>query len=265
MSEHTLPLDEILLDAISWARQAGAVHMRYFRGNELDITAKLNDADIVTAADKAAERLIIDSVNAKYSDHSILSEESGETVHAPGFRWVIDPLDGTTNFSQGLPIFSVSIGVEYEGRPVVGVVYDAYLDELFHAVEGRGAFLNGNPVHCAEKTSLEQAVVSTGFPVDKGDTPDNNLDNLSRIMPRVRGLRRLGSAAMDICYVGAGFLDGYWELNLHRWDVSAAMLILSEAGGVCTEFRHDRNISLVAGSPAIHDLLLPLLSTSPAQ
>ena len=161
-------LDGILLDAMSLARQAGAVHMRYFRGNELDITAKLNDADIVTAADKAAERLIIDSIRRKYPDHSILSEESGETVQAPGFRWVIDPLDGTTNFSQGLPIFSVSIGVEYEGRPVVGVVYDAYLDEMFHAVEGAGAFLNGNPIHCAEKSSLDHAVVSTGFPVDKG-------------------------------------------------------------------------------------------------
>ncbi len=186
-------------------------------------------------------------------------------MQAPGFRWVIDPLDGTTNFSQGLPIFSVSIGVEYEGRPVVGVVYDAYLDEMFHAVEGAGAFLNGNPIHCAEKSSLDHAVVSTGFPVDKGETPDNNLDNVSRIMPRVRGLRRLGSAAMDMCYVAAGFLDGYWELNLHRWDVSAAMLIVNEAGGSCTEFRTDRNISLVAASPAIHDMLLPLISTRPAQ
>lgn len=108
-------------------------------------------------------------------------------------------------------------------------------------------------------------MVSTGFPVDKGETPDNNLDNVSRIMPRVRGLRRLGSAAMDMCYVAAGFLDGYWELNLHRWDVSAAMLIVNEAGGSCTEFRTDRNISLVAASPAIHDMLLPLISTRPAQ
>ncbi len=262
----TIPAtDTLLLDAISWARQAGAVHMRYFRGNELDISAKLNDADIVTAADKAAEKLIIDNIRSKYPDHSILSEESGEMTNShEGVRWVIDPLDGTTNFSQGLPIFSVSIGVEICGRPVVGVVYDAYLNELFHAVEGGGAFLNGEPVHCAEKTLLDRAVVSTGFPVDKGTTPDNNLDNLSRVMPRVRGLRRLGSAAMDLCYVAAGFLDGYWELNLHRWDVSAGMLIVKEAGGICTEFRHDRNISLVAASPAIHDLLLPLLSPTPA-
>jgi myo-inositol-1(or 4)-monophosphatase len=257
--------DEILLDAMSWARQAGAVHMRYFRGNELNITAKLNDADIVTAADKQAESLIIKSITAKYPDHSILSEESGETVHAPGFRWVIDPLDGTTNFSQGLPLFCVSIGVEYEGRPVVGVVYDAYLDEMFHAVEGAGAFLNGEPIHCADKKLLDYAVVSTGFPVDKGTTPDNNLDNVTRIMPKVRGLRRLGSAAMDLCYVAAGLLDGYWELNLHRWDVCAGMVILKEAGARFTEFRFDRNVSLVAGSPDIHDLLLPLLSTKPAE
>lgn len=253
----------MLLDAMSWARQAGAVHMRYFRSNDLDIKAKLNDADIVTAADKAAEQLITDCIRAKYPDHSILAEESGETLRAPRWRWVIDPLDGTTNFSQGLPVFCVSIGLELEGRPVAGVVYAPYLDEMFHAVEGSGAWLNGKPIKCGDKSSLDRCVVATGFPVDKDVNPDNNLDNVARVLPHVRGLRRIGAAAMDLCYVAAGYLDGYWELNLHRWDVSAAMIIMQEAGVRFTEFRHDRNISIVAGAPAVHDLLLPLLSTKP--
>ncbi len=251
----------LLLDAMSWAREAGAVHMRYFRGNELDIRSKLNDSDVVTAADKAAEKVLIDHIREAYPDHSILSEESGADQHAGDYRWVIDPLDGTTNFSQGLPLFSVSIGIEHNGETVVGVVFAPYLNELFHAVRGEGAWLNGEPVSVSGKTTLEQSVVATGFPVDKLENPDNNLDNVARVMPLVRGMRRLGSAAIDLCYVAAGFLDGYWELNLHAWDASAGLLIVEEAGGSYTHFRTDRNISVVAATPAIHDLLLPMLST----
>lgn len=251
----------LLLDAMSWAREAGAVHLRYFRGNELDIQSKLNDSDVVTAADKAAEKVLIDHIKASYPDHSILSEESGEEAHCGEYRWVIDPLDGTTNFSQGLPLFSVSIGIEHNGETVVGVVFAPYLNELFHAVRGQGAWLNGEPIKVSGKTRLDRSVVATGFPVDKDTNPDNNLDNVARVMPRVRGLRRLGSAAIDLCYVAAGFLDGYWELNLHAWDASAGLLILEEAGGSYTHFRVDRNISVLAGTPAIHDILLLMLST----
>lgn len=251
----------LLLNAMSWAREAGAVHLRYFRGNELDIQSKLNDSDVVTAADKAAEKVLIDHIKASYPDHSILSEESGEEAHCGEYRWVIDPLDGTTNFSQGLPLFSVSIGIEHNGETVVGVVFAPYLNELFHAVKGQGAWLNGEPIKVSGKTRLDRSVVATGFPVDKDTNPDNNLDNVARVMPRVRGLRRLGSAAIDLCYVAAGFLDGYWELNLHAWDASAGLLILEEAGGSYTHFRADRNISVLAGTPAIHDILLPMLST----
>lgn len=251
----------ILLDAMSWAREAGAVHMRYFRGSELDIRAKLNDSDVVTAADKAAEKVLIDHIKAAYPDHSILSEESGAEVRQSEYRWVIDPLDGTTNFSQGLPLFSVSIGVEHRGEAVAGVVFAPYLNELFHTVRGEGAFLNGNRLKVSGKTRLDRSVVATGFPVDKLENPDNNLDNVARVMPLVRGLRRLGSAAIDLCYVAAGFLDGYWEMNLHEWDASAGLLMVREAGGSYTHFRTDRNISVVAATPAIHDVLLPMLST----
>lgn len=253
----------LLLNAISWAREAGAVHRRYFRGNELGIKAKLNDSDIVTEADKAAERLLINHIRDVYPDHSILSEESGREEHAHEYRWVIDPLDGTTNFSQGLPMFCVSIGIEYNGEPLIGVVYAAYLDELFHAVKGEGAFLNGEPIKASSKNSLSESVLSTGFPVDKDINPDNNMDNLARILPHVRGMRRLGSAALDLCYVGAGYLDGYWELNLHEWDVCAGLLIVKEAGAEFTHFRSDRNVSVVASCDGIHSSLLSMLSKSP--
>ncbi len=253
----------LLLDAIQLARQAGAIQLSYFRGDNLDIKAKLNDSDVVTAADRAAEQAIISGLHAKYPTHSILSEESGAELHDAPYRWVIDPLDGTTNFSSGLPLFSVSIGLEYRGEAILGVVYAPYLDELFHAVKGQGAYLNGNPIHPSSTTLLSQAVLATGFPVDKNTSPDNNLDNVGRILPLIRGLRRLGSAAIDLCYVAAGFLDGYWELNLHPWDVCAGALIASEAGASITRFRPDRNISILAAPPAIHDAVLPKLGTSP--
>lgn len=249
----------LLQDAIELARKAGAVQLGYFRGDNLEIRAKLNDSDVVTAADKAAEAVIISGIRSKYPTHSILSEESGAEMHDADYRWVIDPLDGTTNFSSGLPLFSASIGVEYKGETIVGVVYAPYLDEMFFAVKGEGAYLNGKPIRNSGKKVLGQAVLATGFPVDKNVNADNNLDNVARILPHIRGLRRLGSAAIDLCYVAAGFLDGYWELNLHLWDVSAGTLIAVEAGAKVTHFRSDRNLSVLAGTPEIHDAVLPML------
>ncbi len=256
----------ILLDTLSMARAAGAVHLSYFRGNELDVHTKLNDSDVVTAADKASEALIISEIHRLYPGHSILSEESGaETTEGSEWRWVIDPLDGTTNFSSGLPAFAVSIGVERNGVTEVGVVFAPYLNELFHAVRGEGAWLNGEPVHASECCRMSEAVVATGFPVDKSENPDNNLDNLTRVLPLVRGVRRLGSAALELCYTAAGFLDAHWELNLHPWDVSAGLLIAAEAGCKSDFFRHDRNISVVTAAPGIYADIRPLLSSAPAK
>lgn len=253
----------LLADARQWALAAGEIQLGYFRSDRLDIRAKLNDSDVVTAADKAAERLIIDSIHAKYPTHSILSEESGADSHDSHYRWIIDPLDGTTNFSAGLPLFSVSIGLEYRGEMLLGVVYAPYLREMFHAVKGCGAYLNDTPIHPSSTDLLSHAVVATGFPVDKDTSPDCNLDNVARVLPLVRGMRRLGSAAIDLCYVAAGYLDAYWELNLHAWDVAAGSIIIAEAGARLTHFRHDRNLSVMASNPALHQAILPLLSSEP--
>lgn len=250
---------EMALHAMSWAREAGAVHLRYFRGSELGVSTKGNDSDIVTAADKAAEQVLMANIRAAYPDHAILSEESGDDGRDSEYRWVIDPLDGTTNFSEGLPQFCVSIGLEHRGERVVGVVFAPYLNELFHAVKGEGAYLNGNPVKVSGKSAISRSVVTTGFPYDKDVHPVNNLDNVTRVMPLVRGFRILGSAAVDLCYVAAGMLDGYWEVNLHEWDVCAGLLILEEAGGKWSYFRDDRNLSVLAATPAIYDCLEPLI------
>ncbi len=264
MSSCQPSVERMLRHAMEIARTAGGIHLRHFRGNGLDITAKLNESDVVTIADKEAEQAIIQAIKSCYPGHSILSEESGEAMagdsHDAEVKWIIDPLDGTTNFSQGLPIFSVSIGIQIDGEDAIGVVFAPALNEMFHAVRGCGAFLNGKPIRCSGKTRLDRAVVATGFPVDKAVNEDNNLLQVSRIMPAVRGLRRLGSAALDLSYVAAGFLDGYWEMNLHEWDVAAGRLIATEAGAAYGFWHENRGISALAASPAIFRELSPLLA-----
>lgn len=256
-----LPEKRVFLSqATQWAKEAGDELLRYFRSDNLQIATKLNQSDIVTAADKAAEKIIIEHINELYPDHSILSEESGTTSRDSRIRWIIDPLDGTTNFSEGLPLFSVSIAIEIDGIIAIGVVYAPRLNEMFHAVKDSGAWLNGHRITASRKTALNQSVVATGFPVDKDTNPDNNLQSAGRMLPAVRGLRRLGSAALDLSYVGAGFLDGYWEINLHEWDVAAGALIASEGGASVTRFRPDRNVSMLASTPGIHDSLLKLIN-----
>ncbi len=253
-------LNEVRLLVEGWARQVGENQLRYFRSDDLEISTKYNDFDVVTRADKESEALIISKINETFPDHDILAEESGEYSRRSSWRWVIDPLDGTTNFSQGLPLFCVSIALEHDGEPVVGVVYAPYLNEMFSAVKGAGATLNGCPIHCSKKTSLNMAVVSTGLPVDKKENRDNNLSAISKVGVEVRGLRRLGSAAIDLCYTAAGILDGYWELALHRWDISAGSLIASEAGATVGYFRPDRPYSILAATPALYPELLALIS-----
>lgn len=252
-----LDLDKVREQVESWAREAGRIHLRYFRSNDLRIDTKYNSYDVVTRADKESEALIIGKIRESYPGHSILAEESGEHDQPGHWRWVIDPLDGTTNYSSGLPIFCVSIALERDSESVVGVVYAPYLDEMYSAVKGKGATLNGRSISCSKKTSLAESVVSTGVPVNRKDNPDNNVASMARVCLEVRGLRLLGSAAMDLCHTAAGYLDAYWELALHRWDVAAGSLIASEAGARVEYYRPDRPYSIVA---APGPLFAPLLS-----
>lgn len=251
----------LLTEAVSVAREAGEALLSFFRHPGLHVDPKLCEADIVTEADRASEAIILDYLRRQHPTHAILSEESGASGSAEAeWEWVIDPLDGTTNFSEGLPTWAVSIGIRRHGKAVAGVVHAPYLRETFTAIRGGGAQLNGATVHCRRNELMERAVVSTGFPVDKAVNPDNNVAELVTVLPLVRGMRRLGSAALDLSYVGAGFLDGYWEMNLHEWDVCAGELIATEGGALCRRYRSDRNVSLCAATPAIFNQLYPLLS-----
>lgn len=239
------------------ARGAGKIQLGYFRGSDLGIETKSNIYDVVTRADKESEAHIVGAILDRYPDHEILGEEGGAMGTAGSdYRWVIDPLDGTTNFSQGLPLFSVSIALQYRGETVVGVVYAPYLGELFWATKGGGAYMEcreakAKRIRVSGKRTLATSVLATGFPYDKDVNPDNNSDNVARIVPFVRDLRRLGSAAYDLSCVAAGLLDGYWELDLHEWDVCAANLIVREAGGVVVDIRPDRGVSQAAGNETI--------------
>ncbi len=244
-----LEFQQYMAAALAMAEEAAKIQLRHFRTHDLQQSTKLNDSDVVTIADKESEAAILNYIHSHFHDHGIISEESGRDHEDKEWRWVIDPLDGTTNFANGLPPFCVSIALEHNKTAVIGVVYAPYLQECFYAAKGAGAWLNGNPIHCSNKDEMSKAVVATGMPYDRNDNPDNNLTEISRMAFSVRGIRRMGSAAIDLCYTAAGYFDAYWELNLNRWDVAAGQLIASEAGAAVESIRTSRNHSILASSP----------------
>ncbi len=239
--------------------QAGKVLRSYFRRRDLGIQDKGNAFDIVTEADKASERIILDLIHDRFPDHAVLSEESGSNHLHARCQWIIDPLDGTVNYSAGLATYCISIGLKVAGETRMGYVYAPTLDEEFYAIKDKGAFGPYGRLQAKGTTELQRAVISTGFPYDKATNPDNNLDRFAQVMPRVRGIRRLGSAAMDLCYVAAGWLDGYWELNLKEWDACAAELIALEAGATVKRYRDNHGICILAACPGIAPQLLNLV------
>ncbi len=246
-----LDLRKTLKMAETWAKEVGKIHLSYFRGNNLDIHTKSNVYDVVTRADKESEAFLLSKIGEFFPDHAVLGEETGEHAGVADYRWVIDPLDGTNNFSQGLPIFTVSIGLQYKEVTILGVVYAPCQEEMYTAIRGEGAYMNGTPIHVSVKEDLAHSVLGTGFPYDKGVNPDNNIANLVAILPHLRGIRRMGTAAYDLCCTAAGWLDGYWELNLNLWDMCAGALIVEEAGGKVVHFRTDRGVSIIAANPTL--------------
>lgn len=238
-------------------RKAGDIQLSYFRGDDLGMQTKSNVYDVVTRADKKSEEFIAAAITERFPDHKILGEEGGYRGNDKSdYMWVIDPLDGTTNFSQGLPVFCVSVALTHKGEAIAGAVFAPYLDELFIASKGGGAYMSTGgkelrKIGVSGKTTLDTSVIGTGFPYDKDVNPDNNSDNVAAIVPHVRDLRRMGAAAYDLCCVACGTLDGYWELCVHLWDVCAGNLIVKEAGGTVFDFRQDRGISEIAGNEAI--------------
>jgi myo-inositol-1(or 4)-monophosphatase len=215
------------------AREAGALLLHYFK-QHVKIEYK-GDVDLVTVADRSSEKLIVERVRAAWPEHDIVGEEGTRQETGAEFRWYIDPLDGTTNFAHGYPVFCVSMGLERRGEMVAGVLYDPTRNELFAAEKGKGAFLNGEPIRVSETKRLAESLLGTGFPSFKRHK-NPNIHFYHQLTLRSHGVRRAGSAALDLANVACGRFDGFWELNLNPWDTSAGILLVTEAGGVVSRF-----------------------------
>lgn len=222
-------MDRELEVALEAARQAGGIQLEGM-GREIEKKYK-GPSDIVTEIDLACEKAVIETIGAAFPDDSFLAEEGGETRPGSDRQWIVDPLDGTTNYAHRFPRFCVSIALAVEGKVMVGVVRDAAGGETFRAVRGGGAFLNDKPIRASETPTVEESLICTGFSYDKGKTLEHDLAIYLKVLPRAQSMRRTGSAALDLCDVAAGRLDAFWEHNLNAWDIAAGSLIIEEAGG----------------------------------
>jgi myo-inositol-1(or 4)-monophosphatase len=249
--------------AVNAALAAGKVLRGYY--GRLESFEFKREIDLVTIADREAEEVVLGEIRAAFPDHAILAEESGRDRdwHEARARWYVDPLDGTTNFAHTYPHFSTSIGFEFDGRLEVGVLYVPLLDELFIGERGRGAWLNGAPIRVSTASRLMESQLSTGFQYDL-DQRSQNLDAFARFTLATRAVRVDGSAAIDLCYVGCGRYDGYWEAGLESWDAAAGVLIVNEAGGRVTDYNGgDYSVdgpTCLATNGLIHEAMLDVLA-----
>ena len=214
------------------AREAGALLLSYF--GKVVIEYK-GDVDLVTQADRSSEELIVSRIRKQWPTHDLIGEEGSRTETGSDYRWYIDPLDGTTNFAHGFPVFCVSMGLEYKNELIVGVIYDPCRDEMFAAEKGSGSRLNARTIHVSRISRLAESLVATGFPSHKRHK-NPNIHFYHQITLRSHGVRRAGSAALDLCCVAAGRFDGFWEFNLNSWDTAAGVLLVTEAGGQVTNY-----------------------------
>jgi myo-inositol-1(or 4)-monophosphatase len=239
------------------ARDAGALLMEYFH-QHVKIEYK-GEADLVTVADRKSEALILERLRARWPSHDVVGEEGASIETGSDYRWYIDPLDGTTNFAHGFPVFCISMALEYKGQRIAGVVYDPTRPEMFSAERGSGAYLNGERIHVSKTAKLAECLVATGFPSHKRHK-NPNIFFYHQITLRTHGVRRAGSAALDLASVAAGRFDGFWEFNLNPWDTAAGVLLVEEAGGKVSDF-HGGEFQLnsretVATNGIVHDALL---------
>ena len=253
----------MIQDVIDIAVEAGHF-LKHSVGTVRSVERKLGqDSNLVTEVDKRSEAMITERIRMKYPGHAILGEESGGSITGADTVWIIDPLDGTTNFTHGLPIFCVSIGVQHKGELVAGVVYDPNLDELFSAERGGGAFLNGKRLHVSGTAELRESLLVTGFPYNIRENPHHAVEHFQAFLMEAQAVRRLGSAALDLCYIAAGRFDGFWEVALKSWDMAAGMLCVREAGGNVTNFRGEQmkvtGVDLLATNGKIHEAMRAVL------
>lgn len=256
---HENKSDEFLEVAIKAARLAGQIIVKHLgKISKRDINLK-QASDFVTIVDRESEKVIIDTIKKHFPDHLFLAEESLKECGRETYRWIIDPLDGTTNYIHSYPVFSVSIALEYGGEIITGVILDPLRNELFWAEKGSGAYVNCSPIEVS-KVNIGESLVTTGFPFRSKEMIDNYLKLFRNLFLKVSDLRRSGSAALDLAYLACGRCDGFFELGLSPWDIAAGSLLIKEAGGVITDFgggtHYVRTGNIVAGNPAVHRELL---------
>ena len=254
----------MLKETLINATEAGArVLQHYFTSKNLQISNKEGINNLVTEADHASEKAIMDTIKEQFPDHFILSEEAGEMATGSEYKWIIDPIDGTVNYAHGIPICCVSIGIEHRGSMAMGAVFNPFLKEFYFAEKGSGAMLNGELIAVSAETDVDKACLVTGFPYTYLDISNGPLEVFSRFIRRGVPVRRLGSAAMDLCWVAAGRFDGFYEHKLQAWDSAAGFLIVEEAGGKVTDFKgvhySPYQPSILATNGKIHaDMLLAI-------
>jgi len=245
---------------------AGAGEIKRFFNQSFTISNKEGKNNLVTEADHASEKAIISVIRKHYPDHFILTEESGELVQQSDYKWIVDPIDGTINFAHGIPINCVSIGIEYKGKMIMGMVYNPHMNELFFAEKGKGATLNGQPIHVSEETDAMKSCLVTGFPYIYLNMENGPLQVFERFIRQGVPVRRLGAAAIDLCWVAAGRFDGFYEHKLEAWDSAAGYLIVEEAGGKVTDFSGSQfsvyQHRIVATNGFIHDQMLSIINNS---
>ena len=248
-----------LTEVVTWTRQAGKLlRDGYGKRHEIDHKGRI---DLVTEMDRLTEDYLLGEIRGRYPDHAIVTEESGHLSGTDGLCWYLDPLDGTTNYAHAVPLFSVSVAFAVDGRMQLGAIYDPMRDECFSAERGAGAWLNGEPIHVSETSEMVHSLLVTGFPYDSWQSGRSNIENFAHFTRLSQGVRRLGSAALDLCYVACGRFEGYWEQTLKPWDLAAGSLIVTEAGGLVSALDGDLNLlkepySLLAGNSHIHGQML---------
>lgn len=253
-------------DIIYISRESGNYIRSRFNSN-FNLEFKTNESDLVTEVDKESEKMITDFIIKNYSGHGIITEESEGLSSKSEYNWVIDPLDGTVNFAHGFPMFAVSIGVQKNNETIAGVVYDIMRDTIYSAELGKGSFENGKKIKVSDNANLRRALLVTGFPYDVRENPENALGKFVAFTKASRGIRRLGSAAIDFCYVAKGVFDGFWEVHLKPWDMCAGKLIVEEAGGLVTDFNGAKiNIfskRVLVSNGKVHEAMIEVLRNNP--
>ncbi len=250
--------EDVLKDVNEWIDKVAQFQVDAMHHKDYNIRTKDSDINLVTDIDIKSEEMLIEFITNKYTDHSILSEESGTNGHNSDYMWVMDPLDGTTNFIHGFPMFSISVALKYQGITQLGMVYAPLLNMKFKAIRGQGAYLNEKKITASKTSNLKDSLISTGFTYNRMEE-NINLKYFSKIINKISGIRRTGSAAVDVCLVAASALDGYWEFNLNEWDICAGALILEEAKGKITHLDECSNRLMVCSNSNIHGLLIDCL------